>query len=57
VLRIISGPKREEVEVGFRRLDNEKLHHYYISNITRVVKSRWKGWTGRVVCMRGMGNA
>jgi hypothetical protein len=41
VLRRISGPKREEVEGGWRRLHNEELHNLYGSpNIIRVLRSR-----------------
>jgi hypothetical protein len=41
VLRRISGPKREEVAGGWRRLHNEELHNLYASpNIIRVIKSR-----------------
>jgi hypothetical protein len=41
MLRRIFGPKREEVEGGWRRLHNEELHNLYDSpNIIWVVKSR-----------------
>jgi hypothetical protein len=41
VLRRISGPKREEVAGGWRRLHNEELHNLYASpDIVRVIKSR-----------------
>jgi hypothetical protein len=40
-LRRLSGPKREEVAGGCRRLYNEELHNMYASpNIIRVFKSR-----------------
>jgi len=40
VLRVIFGPKREEVTGGWRRLHNEELHNFYVSqNIIRVIKS------------------
>jgi len=39
VLKRIFGPKREEVEGGWRRLHNEELHNFYASpNIIRVIK-------------------
>jgi hypothetical protein len=39
VLRRIFGPKREEVEGGWRRLHNEELHNLYASsNVIRVTK-------------------
>jgi hypothetical protein len=41
VQRRIYGPKREEVEGGWRRLHNEELHNLYCSsNVTRMIKSR-----------------
>jgi hypothetical protein len=41
VLRRISGPEREEVEGGWRRLHNEEHHNTYASlNIVKVIKSR-----------------
>jgi hypothetical protein len=40
VLRI-SGPKRDEMTGGWRKLQNEKLHNFYSSpNITGTMKSR-----------------
>jgi hypothetical protein len=40
-LRRTFGPKREEVEGGWRRLYNEELYNLYSSqNIIRVIKSR-----------------
>jgi hypothetical protein len=48
-LRRIFGPKREEVEGGWRRLHNEELHNLYAStNVIRVMKSKWVGWVGHV---------
>jgi hypothetical protein len=39
VLRIISGPKREEVTGEWRKLHNEELHILYSSqNIIRQIK-------------------
>ena len=41
VLRIIFGPRREEVTGEWRRLHNEELNDLYSSpNIVRVIKSR-----------------
>jgi hypothetical protein len=41
VLRRIFGPKKEEVEGGWRRLHNEELHNLYASpNINTVIKAR-----------------
>lgn len=39
-LRIIFGPKTEEMIGGFRKLLNEDLHNFYSSNFTRKFKSR-----------------
>jgi hypothetical protein len=39
VLRRISGPKREEVARGWRKLHNEELHNSSL-NIIRIIKSR-----------------
>jgi len=39
VLRTILGPKREEVETGWRRLHNGELYDLYAStNIIKVIK-------------------
>jgi len=41
MLRIILGPKKEEVAGGWRRLHNEELHNLNGSpDIIRVIKSR-----------------
>jgi hypothetical protein len=41
VLRRIYGPKREEIEGGWRRLHKEEFHNLYPSpTIIRVIKSR-----------------
>ena len=41
VLRIIIGPKRDEVIVEWIKLHNEELNDIYSSpNIVRVIKSR-----------------
>jgi hypothetical protein len=40
MLRRISGPKREEVAGGWRRLNNEEFYDMYISpNIIRMIRS------------------
>jgi hypothetical protein len=50
ILRRIFGPKREEVEEGWRRLHNEELHNFYSSlNIIRVIKSRRMRWVGACI--------
>jgi hypothetical protein len=49
VLRIIFGPKREEVAGGWRTLQNEELHNLYASpNIVQVIKSKGMKWAGHV---------
>ena len=41
VLRIIFGPKRDEVTKEWRKLHNKELNDLYSSpNIVRVIKSR-----------------
>jgi hypothetical protein len=58
VLRRISGPKRDEVTVGWRKLHNEELHNLYSSpSIIRMIKSRWMRWAGHVVRMGEKRNA
>jgi hypothetical protein len=52
VLRIIFGPKREEVTGECRRLHYEELNGLYsLPNIIRVIKSRRMIWTGHVARM------
>ena len=52
MLRRISGLKRDEVRVDWRKLHNEELNDLYSSpNIIRVIKSRRMRWTGHVACM------
>jgi hypothetical protein len=47
--RKISGPKREEVTGGSRKLYNEELYNLCCSpNIIRVIKSRRIRWVGLV---------
>jgi hypothetical protein len=39
-LRRISGPKRDEVIRGWRKLHNEELHNFYCSpSIIKMIKS------------------
>jgi hypothetical protein len=59
VLRIIFGPKREDVARSWRKLHNEEHRNLNASpNIIRVViKSRRMRWTGHVAAMGEMRNA
>jgi len=55
VLRRKSGPEREEMAGGCRRLHDEELHNLYSSpDIIRVVKSRRMRWVGREARMAEM---
>jgi len=51
VLRRIFGPKREEVEGGYRRLHNEELRNPCASPTRGVIKSRRIGWAEHVARM------
>jgi hypothetical protein len=52
VLRIIFGPKRDEVTGEWGKLHNEELHSLYLSpDIIRKVKSRQMRWAGHVARM------
>ena len=52
VLRIVFGPKRDEVTGEWRKLHNEELNYLYSLPITvRVVKSRRMRWAGHVARM------
>jgi len=52
VLRIIFGPRRDEVMGEWRRWHNEELNDLYSSpNIVRVIKSRRMRWAAHVACM------
>jgi hypothetical protein len=58
VLRRISGPKREEVMEGWRKLHNDELHNLYFSkSIIRMMKSRRMRWPGHVAQMGAKRNA
>jgi hypothetical protein len=49
VLRIIFGPKRDEVTGEWRKLHIEELHNFYsCPNIIRQIKSRRMRWAGHV---------
>jgi len=51
-LRIIFGPKRDEVTGEWRKLHKEDLNHLYSSpNIVLVIKSRTMRWAGHVARM------
>jgi hypothetical protein len=51
-LRRISGPKRDEIIIGLRKLYNEEFHNLNPSpNIIRMIKSRRMGWAGHVARM------
>ena len=52
MLRRIHEPKRDEVTVEWRRLQNEGLHDLHSSlNTIRVIKSRSTRWAGYVDSM------
>jgi hypothetical protein len=51
-LKIILGPKRNEVTGEWRKLHNEELHHLYSSpNILSHIKARRISWAGHVASM------
>jgi hypothetical protein len=51
-LRIIFGPKRDEVREEWRKLHKEELHNLNSSlNIIRQIESRRKRWAGHVACV------
>jgi hypothetical protein len=50
-LRKISGPKRDEVTGGWRKLHNEFLSLYSSSSIIITMKSRRMRWAGHVARM------
>jgi len=46
LLKIIFGPRRDEVTGEWRKLHNEELNDVYSPNIFWVIKSRKKRWVG-----------
>jgi hypothetical protein len=51
-LRILSGPKKDEVTGEWRKLHSEELHNLYSSPDTiRQIKSRRMRWAGHVARM------
>jgi hypothetical protein len=58
VIRRISGPKRDEVTGGSRKLHNEELHSLYSSpSIIRIIKLRRMRRAGHVARMGEKRNA
>jgi hypothetical protein len=52
VLKMIFGPKRDEVTGEWRKLHNEELCDLYSSSsIIRIIKSRRMRWAGHVARM------
>jgi hypothetical protein len=58
VLRIIFGPRRDEVTGEWRKMHNKERNDFYSSpNIVRVIKSkrmRWAGYVARMGKERGV---
>jgi hypothetical protein len=54
VLRGISGPKRDEVTGGRRKLHDEELHNLYYSPNIMVIKSRRMRWARHIARMGEM---
>jgi hypothetical protein len=51
-MRLLFGPKRDEVTGEWRKLHSEELHNLYSSsNIIRQIKSRRMRWVGHVARM------
>jgi hypothetical protein len=58
VLRRTSGPKRDELTGGWRKLHDEVLHCLYSSpHIIRMIKSMRIRWARHEACTREMRNA
>jgi hypothetical protein len=58
MLRRVSGPKRDEMTEGWRKLHNEELHNLYSSpNIIRMTKSSRMRRAGHVARMGEKRNA
>jgi hypothetical protein len=52
VLRRITGPKRDEIIGGWRKLHNEELHNLYpLPNMTGMIKARRMRWAEHVAHM------
>jgi hypothetical protein len=52
MLRRIFGPKRDEVTVEWKKLQNEELNDlYYLPNFVRLIKSRRMSCVGHVARM------
>jgi hypothetical protein len=52
VVRILFGPKRDEVTGVWRKLHNGELNYLYPSrNIASLIKSRRMKWERHVTCM------
>jgi hypothetical protein len=52
LLRILFGPKRDEVTEDWGKLHFEELLNlYYSLSIVRMMKSRRMRWIGHVACM------
>jgi hypothetical protein len=49
----ISGPRRDKMVRGWRKLHNEELHNLYSSpSIIRMIMSREMGWSRHVARLR-----
>jgi hypothetical protein len=58
VLWGISGPKRDELIGGWRKLHIEELHNMHsVPSIIRMIKSRMMRWVGHAVRMGDKRNA
>jgi hypothetical protein len=58
VLRMIFGPKRDEVTGELRKLHNKELHDLYSPpSIIRIMKSKRMRWAGHVARMGEKRNA
>jgi hypothetical protein len=58
MMKGISGPKRNRVTAGWRKLHNEKLCGLFSSpSIIRIIKSRRMKWAGHVTKIREKRNA
>jgi hypothetical protein len=52
-VRRLSGPKKQEVAEGCKKVNNEELHNLYSSpHIIRVIKLNRIRWTIYVICRR-----